>query len=286
MHNYTFSPPSPPPSHHLLSTFASTFSPPSFHLHLHLRLLSIFASAVGCSCSWLLSAAHAACGCHLLFVPLVVVAEVHCLWLSTTHGCPLLMVACLPTLLSFKLLCVCVCARMCVSKLLNGKVCVKRVYCVALGSFACPPPSCLPTTTVVVQVIAYLFVPLMVVHCSWLSAACAAHGHPPKSPTHGPLVVMVIHSSSKSTLAGHHVGLARRGPPITNVPPHSVVVNHAILLPHKVDTLGDSPPVPSKQKVESSCTKPELQKAVPEASQLTKLELKPGLPPTITFDGE
>src|SRR5690606_13987662 len=106
------------------------------------------------------------------------------------------------------------------------------------------------------------------------------------SPARGPLVVVVVRSSSKSALAGRHVGLARRGPPIADVPPHSVVVNHAVSLPHEVDALGDGPPVPSERKVESSRTEPELQKAVPEAGQLTKLELEPGPRPTITFDGE
>ncbi len=133
MHNYTFSPPSPPPSHHLLSTFASTFSPPSFHLHLH--LLSIFTSTVGCSHLWSSSGTHATCGHRPPFVPLVVITKVCCLWslsaICATHGCPPLvvihhswsstacatcgrpplMVTCPPTLLLFKLLCVCGCVR-------------------------------------------------------------------------------------------------------------------------------------------------------------------------------
>lgn len=174
----TFFPPLPPPSCHLLSTFTSAFtsafSPSSPLLWVVaacgccLPLVLLVVVAEVCHL-WLSSAIHATHG----HPPLVVVC---CLWLSATHGCPPLMVVHhswsstahghLPTNTVVVQVIVCVCAHMCVSKLSNRKVHVKKVYCVTLGSFAHPPPSHLPTTTVVVQVIAYQFMPLMVIHHS------------------------------------------------------------------------------------------------------------------------
>jgi hypothetical protein len=63
-----------------------------------------------------------------------------------------------------------------------------------------------------------------------------------------------------------------------------VVVNHNILLWHKVDTLGDHPPIPSEGKVETSLAELELEKAIADAMQITKLELDPCLHHVVAGD--
>lgn len=93
------------------------------------------------------------------------------------------------------------------------------------------------------------------------------------------IVLVVLHAADCTGCAPHCWSCTTHwcGPPVTQVPPNTMVREQAHMLLHEVDTLGDSPSIPPKGKVEPSLAEPELKKAIADTMQIAKLKLDPRL---------